>query len=395
MFTGIVEESGAITAVSRRATACGSPSRAAGGVGCRARRLDLGQRRLPHRRRPGRGLVHRRRHGADARHVDARRTSRRATTSTSSARPVGDRLGGHIVQGHVDGTGELLEVRRGAQWRVLRFSPPRRTSRRSWSTRARSRVAGVSLTVSAVSDATPGRRALVRGILIPETLEATTLGGLAAGDRVNLETDVLARHVQRMLSFGAGRTRAPRGAHSAAPRTKEARDEPCHDPGGPRRAARRPPVIVADDENRENEGDVILSAELATPEWIAWTVRWSSGFICAPMPAASPTGSTCRRWSRVNEDARGTAYTVSVDAADRISTGISAADRAHTLNVLADPTSTPTSVIRPGHVLPLRAVDGGVRERGGHTEAAVDLMRLAGLDARRRDRRDRRRGRHR
>jgi 3,4-dihydroxy 2-butanone 4-phosphate synthase/GTP cyclohydrolase II len=82
----------------------------------------------------------------------------------------------------------------------------------------------------------------------------------------------------------------------------------------------------------------------------------------------------------VNEDARGTAYTVSVDAADRQSTGISASDRAHTLNVLANPSSMPTSVIRPGHILPLRAVDGGVRERGGHTEAAVELMRLAGLE---------------
>jgi 3,4-dihydroxy 2-butanone 4-phosphate synthase/GTP cyclohydrolase II len=80
-----------------------------------------------------------------------------------------------------------------------------------------------------------------------------------------------------------------------------------------------------------------------------------------------------------NEDSRGTAYTVSVDAADNVTTGISAADRAHTLNVLADPGSVPSSVIRPGHILPLRAVDGGVRERGGHTEAAVELMRLAGL----------------
>jgi len=139
------------------------------------------------------------------------------------------------------------------------------------------------------------------------------------------------------------------------------------------------PVIVADDENRENEGDVILSAELASPEWIAWTVRWSSGFICAPMPADWADRLDLPPMVAVNEDARGTAYTVSVDAADRISTGISAADRAHTLNVLADPESTPQSVIRPGHVLPLRAVDGGVRERGGHTEAAVELMRLAGL----------------
>ncbi|MFH8250676.1 GTP cyclohydrolase II [Microbacterium sp. B2969] len=139
------------------------------------------------------------------------------------------------------------------------------------------------------------------------------------------------------------------------------------------------PVIVADDENRENEGDVVLSAELATPEWVAWTVRWSSGFICAPMPAEWADRLDLPPMVAVNEDARGTAYTVSVDAADRQSTGISASDRAHTLNVLADPDSTPSSVIRPGHILPLRAVDGGVRERGGHTEAAVELMRLAGL----------------
>ncbi|WP_345801814.1 GTP cyclohydrolase II [Microbacterium sp. AZCO] len=139
------------------------------------------------------------------------------------------------------------------------------------------------------------------------------------------------------------------------------------------------PVIVADDENRENEGDVVLSAELATPEWVAWTVRWSSGFICAPMPAEWADRLDLPPMVAVNEDARGTAYTVSVDAADRQSTGISASDRAHTLNVLADPDSTPTSVIRPGHILPLRAVDGGVRERGGHTEAAVELTRLAGL----------------
>ena len=139
------------------------------------------------------------------------------------------------------------------------------------------------------------------------------------------------------------------------------------------------PVIVSDDENRENEGDVILSAELATPEWVAWTVRWSSGFICAPMPADLADSLDLPPMVESNQDARSTAYTVSVDAADGVTTGISASDRARTLNVLADPDSTPTSIIRPGHVLPLRAVDGGERERSGHTEAAVDLMRLAGL----------------
>jgi 3,4-dihydroxy 2-butanone 4-phosphate synthase/GTP cyclohydrolase II len=140
------------------------------------------------------------------------------------------------------------------------------------------------------------------------------------------------------------------------------------------------PVIVADDENRENEGDVVLSAALATPEWIAWTVRHSSGFICAPMPAEWADRLELPPMVAVNEDARSTAYTVSVDAAVGVTTGISASDRAHTLNVLANPTSVASSVIRPGHVLPLRAVEGGVRERGGHTEAAVELTRLAGLE---------------
>ncbi|MDQ1074062.1 MULTISPECIES: GTP cyclohydrolase II [Microbacterium] len=140
------------------------------------------------------------------------------------------------------------------------------------------------------------------------------------------------------------------------------------------------PILVADDENRENEGDVILSAALATREALAWTVRWSSGYVCAPMPAEWADRLDLPPMVAVNEDARGTAYTVSVDAASGVTTGISAADRARTLNVLADPESVPTSVIRPGHILPLRAVDGGVRERAGHTEAAVDLMKLAGLE---------------
>ncbi len=139
------------------------------------------------------------------------------------------------------------------------------------------------------------------------------------------------------------------------------------------------PIIVADDENRENEGDVILSAELATPESVAWMVRWSSGFVCAPMPADLADHLNLPPMVESNEDARSTAYTVSVDAASGVTTGISASDRARTLNVLADPASTATSIIRPGHILPLRAVDGGVRERSGHTEAAVELMRLAGL----------------
>ncbi|CAL4860598.1 GTP cyclohydrolase II [Microbacterium sp. MM2322] len=139
------------------------------------------------------------------------------------------------------------------------------------------------------------------------------------------------------------------------------------------------PILVADDESRENEGDIILSAELASPEWLAWTIRWSSGFLCAPMSADWADRLDLPPMVEVNQDARSTAYTVSVDAAEGVTTGISASDRARTVNVLADPNSVPASLIRPGHVLPLRAVDGGVRERAGHTEAAVELMQLAGL----------------
>ncbi len=108
------------------------------------------------------------------------------------------------------------------------------------------------------------------------------------------------------------------------------------------------PVIVADDEARENEGDAIMAAEFATQEWIAWMVRNTSGFLCAPMPNAVADRLELPLMTERNEDERSTAYTISVDAADRHSTGISAAERAHTLRVLADPSSTPERLIRPG-----------------------------------------------
>lgn len=140
------------------------------------------------------------------------------------------------------------------------------------------------------------------------------------------------------------------------------------------------PVLVADSAERENEVDVVIAAGTATPEWVAWVVRHSSGYLCAPMPAARADALHLPLMVPRSEDPRRTAYTVTVDAAHGVTTGISAADRARTLRVLADPAAGPDEVIRPGHVLPLRAVPGGVLHRGGHTEAAVDLCRLAGLD---------------
>lgn len=140
------------------------------------------------------------------------------------------------------------------------------------------------------------------------------------------------------------------------------------------------PVIVADSPDRENETDVILAAQSATTQWVGWTIRHSSGYLCAPMPASRADALELPLMVPHSQDPRRTAYTVTVDAADGVTTGISAADRARTLRVLADPGAGPHSIIRPGHVLPLRAVPGGVLHRAGHTEAAVDLCRIAGLE---------------
>ncbi|MGH3520105.1 MAG: bifunctional 3,4-dihydroxy-2-butanone-4-phosphate synthase/GTP cyclohydrolase II [Haloechinothrix sp.] len=138
-------------------------------------------------------------------------------------------------------------------------------------------------------------------------------------------------------------------------------------------------VVVVDDEDRENEGDLVLAAEKATPECIGFMVRHTSGVLCVPMTGSALDRLRLPPMTQVNQDPKGTAYTVSVDAAEGISTGISAADRAATIRALADPRTGPADLTRPGHVFPLRARPQGVLDRPGHTEAAVDLARLAGL----------------
>jgi 3,4-dihydroxy 2-butanone 4-phosphate synthase/GTP cyclohydrolase II len=139
------------------------------------------------------------------------------------------------------------------------------------------------------------------------------------------------------------------------------------------------PVVVMDDEDRENEGDLIFAAAKATPDLMGFTIRHSSGVICVPMPADMLDRLEIPLMTPHNRDRMRTQFTISVDARDGITTGISAADRAHTARVLADSATEPWEITRPGHVFPLRYHDGGVLSRRGHTEAAVDLARLAGL----------------
>ncbi len=139
-------------------------------------------------------------------------------------------------------------------------------------------------------------------------------------------------------------------------------------------------VVVVDDEDRENEGDIVFAAARSTPELMAFTVRYSSGVICVPVTAPTLDRLGIPLMTPHNREKMRTAYTVSVDARDGIATGISAADRSHTVRTLIDSATEAYEVVQPGHVFPLRYTEGGVLVRNGHTEAAVDLARLAGLE---------------
>lgn len=141
--------------------------------------------------------------------------------------------------------------------------------------------------------------------------------------------------------------------------------------------ARGGAVVVVDDEDRENEGDLIFAAQHATPELVAFMVRYSSGYICVAMEDEAATRLDLPPMVAQNEDARGTAYAITVDAATG-TTGISATSRAETIRRLSNPESTAQHFTRPGHIVPLRARAGGVLTRDGHTEASVDLARMAG-----------------
>src|SRR5438105_10775047 len=140
-------------------------------------------------------------------------------------------------------------------------------------------------------------------------------------------------------------------------------------------------VIVTDDADRENEGDLVIAAEKVTPEAVNFMAKHGRGLICVPISNERAERLGLQRMVAQNREVYRTDFTVSVDAAQGVTTGISAHDRAATIQVIADPKSAPEDLVQPGHVFPLRAKDGGVLRRAGHTEAAVDLARMAGLQA--------------
>ncbi len=139
-------------------------------------------------------------------------------------------------------------------------------------------------------------------------------------------------------------------------------------------------LVVVDDEDRENEGDLVLAGTLITTESMNFMIKNTSGVVCVPMLAEDLDRLNLPPMTAINEDKKSTAFSVSVDAAIGITTGISAEDRCRTIKVLADRNSKSTDVSKPGHIFPLRAAQGGVLRRAGHTEAGIDLAKLAGLN---------------
>lgn len=138
-------------------------------------------------------------------------------------------------------------------------------------------------------------------------------------------------------------------------------------------------IIVVDDENRENEGDFVMAAEMITPEAVNFMATIGRGLICTPLSTELAKKFDLKLQVESNTASLGTAFTVTIDAKEKISTGISSPDRAHSIKLLTDPSTTADDFVRPGHIFPLIAKDGGVIERPGHTEASVDLSKLAGF----------------
>jgi len=317
----------------------------------------------------------------------------------------GGRLGGHVVQGHVDATGTVVDLTPEQEALLVTIAAPRHLLRYVVE-KGYIAVDGASLTVvDCTEDA-------FRVSLVRFTLDHTIFSHWRVGDTVNLEVDILAKYAERLYG-GAGAMR--RGGDEATRREGEPRrhaqsagwtSDSVLPPASTISLASSPPrliapaplplipveealqrlragkmVLVTDDLRRENEADLIVAAEHATPEAITFMITHGRGLVCAALTAdrLDALGLAPMVSPREHTEAHGTAFTISVDARTRTSTGISAQDRSATVRALIDPASQPADLLRPGHIFPLRAHPSGVIGRPGHTEAAVDLARLAGL----------------
>ena len=294
---------------------------------------------------------------------------------------VGSRLNGHFVQGHVNATGTVHA------WQPFAAAPGSADASGSdgedgtWrfeidipdhllryvAAEGSLAVNGVSLTVAGLA----GCR--VAFSIIPFTAHHTALRDRKPGAPVNLEVDMIAKYLE---SLHAHAPPAP-GAEALAPAADPA-PVTCGVAAATAELAAGGMIIVTDHAARENEGDLVIAAEHATPAAINFMVTHARGMVCVPLTAERAAALELPLMAAANSALHGTAFTVSVDYRHGTTTGISAADRAATIVALADPGARAGDFARPGHMFPIIADPGGVHARPGHTEAAIELMRLAG-----------------
>ena len=284
-----------------------------------------------------------------------------------------ERLGGHIVSGHVDGIGSVTRFQQvGESWELRVLAP--RALAKYLAYKGSITVNGVSLTVNSIADTAEGCEFSIN--LIPHTVDNTALGSPETRQprqpRDRPDRPLRGAHAFRGCPLFESFRMMP-AAPSVAPVAISSVEEIVAD----MRAGRM--VILVDEEDRENEGDLVLAAEHVTPEAINFMARFGRGLICLTL-----TRKRCERLRLPPMVARNgtkhaTAFTVSIEAAEGVTTGISAADRARTVQAAVAKDAKPDDLVQPGHVFPLQAADGGVLMRAGHTEAGCDLAAMAGL----------------
>ena len=301
---------------------------------------------------------------------------------------VGSRLNGHFVQGHVNATGTVrawqpfdaapgagtdtdpgaATARGGGEGGTWRFEIDIPDDLRRYVAQEGSlTVNGVSLTVAGLA----GNR--VAFSIIPFTAHHTALRDRKPGASVNLEVDMIAKYLESLHLHAppAPGAEALAAAADPAPVT-------CGVAAATAELAAGGMIIVTDHAARENEGDLVIAAEHATPAAVNFMVTHGRGMVCVPLTAERAAALDLAPMAAVNSALHSTAFTVSVDYRHGTTTGISAADRAATIVALADPGAAAGDFARPGHMFPIVADPGGVHARPGHTEAAVELMRMAG-----------------
>lgn len=292
------------------------------------------------------------------------------------------RLGGHFVLGHIDQCATVKIIKKINEFTEITFSNLNEQAKQLIFKKGSIAINGVSLTINELTE--DGFTVM----LIPHTLEHTNLAALKTNDAVNVEFDILMKQPssQRKLSEHAGVNYSWHPEHptwipvfAGMTETTNTTTDFITIPEALDELRQGRMIILVDDEHRENEGDLMIAAEKITPEAINFMARFARGQICLALNHEIIDRLGIPLMPERNKLPNQAMFTTSIEAARGVTTGVSAKDRAYTIQVAIDPKSTPNDISMPGHIFPLRARHGGILERPGHTEGSVDLAKLAGL----------------